>query len=456
MPAMRLRGLLRSSTFGFVILVFLLQLVSAGAILLTVRQMTAGEALRVSHTRADDLRTTLGIGYARGGVPALAAAIAARLAADPGTEAVLLLTDAAGRVRAGNLVALPPNLPVDGQAHIVELYRTGGNRPERMVATAEGLPGGGRLVTGDVIEDDLALTAIVEDAMLGAALLAIPLALLGAVVAARVVDGRVGRIAATVRGVAAGDLSRRVPLAGAEDAFEALGEGVNAMLDRIETLVGELRLVTDGLAHDLRSPLTRLRATLDRAVAATDDPVALAALDRVAVEAGTLLRMLTTALEISRAEAGIGRDARGDTDVATLIEDLAELYGPLAEEQGQRLECVVTPGLHHPLHRELVGQALANLVDNALKYGAAGGVVTLSARAIAGGGLTIAVADTGAGIAPADRAAALRRFGRLDPARHQDGAGLGLSLVAAVARLHDGTMRLEDNAPGLRVVLVLG
>ena len=453
---MRLRGYLRSSTFGFVILVFLLQLVSAGAILLTVRQMTAGEALRESRRRAEDLRTTLGVGYARGGTAALAAAIGARLAADPGTEAVLLLTDAGGRPRAGNLDALPPNLPIDAHPHILSLYRSGGDRPERMVTSAERLADGGRLVTGDVIEDDLALTAIVEDAMLGAALLAIPLALLGAVVAARVVDGRVGRIAATVSDVAAGDLSRRVPLVGAEDAFEALGVGVNAMLDRIEALVGELRLVTDGLAHDLRSPLTRLRATLDRAAAATDDPVALAALDRVAVEAGTLLRMLTTALEISRAEAGIGREARADTDVAALVEDLAELYGPLAEEQGQRLDCVVAPGLHHPLHRELTGQALANLVDNALKYGTAGGVVTLSALATAGGGLTIAVADTGAGIAPADRDAALRRFGRLDPARHQDGAGLGLSLVAAVARLHDGTMRLEDNAPGLRVVLALG
>ncbi|HEX8444984.1 MAG TPA: ATP-binding protein [Sphingomonas sp.] len=453
---MRLRGLLRSSTFGFVVLVFLLQLVSAAMILLTVQQMTAGEALRESRGRAAALGTAMRVAYARGGRAGLAAAISARLAADPGTDAVMLLTDAGGRALAGNLGMLPPALTARAGPQIVELYRTGGDRPERMVATARALADGSRLVTGDVIEDDLALTAIVEDAMVGAALLAIPLALLGAVVAARVVDRRVGRIAETVHAVAAGDLTQRVPLAGAEDAFEALAQGVNAMLDRIEALVGELRLVTDGLAHDLRSPLTRLRATLDRAVAATRDPVALGALDTVAIEAETLLRMLTTALEISRAEAGIGRDARADTDVAALIEDLAELYGPLAEEQGQRLEIAVEPMLHHPLHRELIGQALANLVDNALKYGASGGVVTLSAAATPAGGLMLSIADAGTGIAPADRQEALRRFGRLDPARHLGGAGLGLSLVAAVARLHEGTMRLEDNAPGLRVVLVLG
>ncbi|MFD1949643.1 ATP-binding protein [Sphingomonas arantia] len=448
-----MRRWLRSSTFGFVVLVFLLQLASAAAILLTVRQMTAGEALRVARVHATHLAATL---PDRHDITALADSITARLRADPGTDMVILLTDRAGRVRAGNLAAVPAGLPNDGRAHVLDVERTGARRgPERVVVGAREMPDGGRLVVGEVIEDDLAPAIIVEDAMLGAALLAVPLALLGAVVAARVVNARVARIAGTVQAVAAGDLTQRVPLAGANDAFETLARGVNAMLQRIETLVGELRLVTDGLAHDLRSPLTRLRATLDRATASTDDPVASAALDTVAVEADGLLRMLTTALEISRAEAGIGRAARSDTDVAALIEDLAELYGPLAEEQAQRLEWRATPGLHHRLHRELVGQALANLIDNALKYGRAGGVVTLSAAAAAEGGLELAVADAGAGIAPEDRAAALRRFGRLDPARQQEGAGLGLSLVAAVAGLHEGTMDLEDNRPGLRVVLHL-
>ena len=453
---MRLRGLLRSSTFGFVILVFLLQLVSAAIILLTVQHLTAGKALRASEAKVEELSAVLRDRHARRGMDGVAIAIGGRIAADPGTDAVMLLVGPAGGPRAGNVAAWPPNLTPDGHVHVMDLYRIGHDRPERMVVSGQALAAGVRLLTGNVIDDDLALTEIVEEAMLGAALLAIPLALLGAIVAARVVDAQIERIARTVHAVAAGDLTQRVPMVGAEDAFEILSREVNAMLDRIERLVGELRLVTDGLAHDLRSPLTRLRATLDRASAATGDPVALAALDTVGHEAETLLRMLTTALEISRAEAGIGRAERVDTDVVALIEDLAELYGPLVEEGGQRLVCSVPPVLHHPLHRALVGQAIANLVDNALKYGGAGGAITLSAAAEGADSIRISVSDEGAGIAPTDRAEALRRFGRLDPARHVDGAGLGLSLVAAVARLHDGVMRLEDNAPGLRVVLLLG
>lgn len=453
---MRLRGLLQSSTFGFVILVFLLQLVSAAIILLTVQHLTAGKGLRASEARVGELSNALRDRFARSGPEGVAVAIAGRIAADPGTDAVILLASPAGGPRAGNVAAWPPNLTPDGRLHVLDLYRVGHDRPERMVVSGRILGPGIRLLTGDVIDDDLALTETVEEAMLGAALLAIPLAMLGAIVAARVVDAQVERIARTVHAVAAGDLTRRVPLVGSEDAFEILSQEVNAMLDRIERLVGELRLVTDGLAHDLRSPLTRLRATLERASAATADPVALAALETVGVEAATLLRMLTTALEISRAEAGIGRAERIDTDVAAMIGDLVELYGPLVEEGGQRLVCSVPTALHHPLHRALVGQAVANLVDNALKYGGTGGAITLSAAAEGADGIRISVSDEGPGIAPSDRAEALRRFGRLDPARHLDGAGLGLSLVAAVARLHDGVMHLEDNAPGLRVVLVLG
>jgi signal transduction histidine kinase len=452
----RLRGALRSSTFGFVILVFLLQLVSAAVILLTVQHMTAGKALRASEAKVDDLSNALQATFDARGTAGVAAAIRARIASDPGSDAVMLLTDAEGSPRAGNVAAWPPNLSPDGHPHVMDLYRTGGRHPEQMVVTGRTLAGGALLLAGNVIDDDLALTVIVEEAMLGAALLAVPLALLGAVVAARVVDAQIERIARTVHAVTAGDLTQRVPLVGAEDAFEALSLEVNAMLDRIERLVDELRLVTDGLAHDLRSPLTRLRATLDRASATTGDPVALAALDTVAFEAETLLRMLTTALEISRAEAGIGRAERTPTDVSAMIEDLAELYGPLVEEGGQTLRCEVPAALHHPLHRALVGQALANLVDNALKYGGSGGEILLAAEADAEGGIRISVGDRGTGIAPEDRAEALRRFGRLDPARHVGGAGLGLALVAAVARLHDGEMRLEDHAPGLRVVLTLG
>jgi signal transduction histidine kinase len=213
-----------------------------------------------------------------------------------------------------------------------------------------------------------------------------------------------------------------------------------------------LRVVTDSLAHDLRSPLTRLRATIERAVRETDDEVALTALDRVATEAETLLAMLSTALQISRAEAGIGRDRFVATDLGRLIEDLAEVYGPLAEETGIML--VANGAAQAEVHRELIGQALANLVDNAMKYGRPSGVIRLSVGTMRDM-VVLGVDDDGPGI-PADRRdEAVGRFGRLDPARQATGAGLGLSLAAAVARLHDGTLTLGDNNPGLSVRLTL-
>jgi signal transduction histidine kinase len=224
------------------------------------------------------------------------------------------------------------------------------------------------------------------------------------------------------------------------------------MFGRIEALVSELRVVTDSLAHDLRSPLTRLSATVERAMRETDDEAAIAALERVGYEAETLLAMLSTALQISRAEAGIGRDRFVDTDIGQMIEDLAEVYGPLAEERGFAL--TTHGGARAVVHRELVGQALANLVDNAMKYGRPGGAILLSVERSADA-VTLTVDDDGPGIPEDQRAEALRRFGRLDPARSAGGAGLGLALAAAVARLHGGTIELGDNAPGLSVRLEL-
>ena len=162
--------------------------------------------------------------------------------------------------------------------------------------------------------------------------------------------------------------------------------------------------------------------------------------------------MLSTALLISRAEAGIGRDRFVDTDIAALLEDLAEVYGPLAEDRGFEIAVEAEPGLHAPLHRELMGQALGNLIENATKYAEGGHRIVIRAAHEAGG-IALSVADDGPGIPAERRAEALSRFGRLDPARHVTGSGLGLSLVEAVARLHQGSLALEDNAPGLRAAI---
>jgi signal transduction histidine kinase len=459
---MRAPRILRSSTGRFFGLVFVLQLVSAAVILLFVRHMIADELDRQSHSLVAELREDLVAGYRQGGEDGLRRLIAARLAPPRSRDAVILLIDRDGRRLVGNIADWPPTVDYstdsDSDWQALALFRMGRDTPEQMGLIATQLPDGSHLLVGHVIEDDLRVRRLIGEAMVATLLLAVPLALLGAIVATRVVTARVERIAETARDVGRGNLSRRVAIEGdgSGDAFAALAGEINRMLARIEALVSELRVVTDSLAHDLRSPLTRLRATIERAMRDTDDEAALAALDRVSMEGETLLAMLSTALQISRAEAGIGRDRFVDTDLGLLIEDLAEVYGPLAEERGFTLTAQGTA--RGEVHRELIGQALANLVDNAMKYGGGepigGGAIRLSVRT-EGKDVLIAVDDGGPGIAEDRREEALRRFGRLDPARQASGAGLGLALAAAVARLHDGTLTLADNAPGLSVRLTL-
>jgi signal transduction histidine kinase len=255
--------------------------------------------------------------------------------------------------------------------------------------------------------------------------------------------------------VAAGDLSRRVDepaLVNPGDGFDAMVRALNAMLARNELLIDEIRTVTDGLAHDLRSPLTRLKARIDRlARGGPDQDAEIAA---IGAEADALLVMLENCLEISRVEAGIGRDAFSLFDVAMLVRDLADMYEPLAEDTGVSLTATAPAALPLFAHRNLLSRALANLIDNALRYGASGGSIEITARGTPAG-IAISVGDHGPGIVTSQHAQALRRFGRIDAARTSGGVGLGLPLAAAIARLHGGTLALVSNNPGLCVVITL-
>ena len=289
--------------------------------------------------------------------------------------------------------------------------------------------------------------------MLLALALSLVLGLAGGLIVTRYVIGRLDRIANTADAVAAGDLSRRVrTVAGGTDAFDRLGSRVNLMLDRVERLMAELRLVTDSLGHDLRSPLSRVRARVESAATAADPAARDAALAGALAETDALLRMLAMLLEIGRSEA-IPRDRLVATDPAELVVEIGDFYAPVVEDAGRGFAVALddSPPLM-PLHRELLTQAVTNLLDNALRHGAGAVTLRLSAQA---GGVVIAVEDGGAGIPAGDRAAALQRFGRLDPARSAPGAGLGLALVEAVARLHGGAVALADNAPGLAARIIL-
>ncbi len=448
------RKLIRSTTFRFSILFFVAQMGLALGVLFFVQRSSEQALLAEQQSLVRDIQGDLAAVYSLNGRAGLSQMIRAQMRDELTEEAIILLIDETGQVVAGNLAVWPAYIPLSVDWRVATLDRTGADQPQAMGLSATPLPGGEHLLVGAPLAQVERLSLIGREATLGAVTFAIPLTLALSLFLGRMITDRIRRIVATARLVGNGDLHHRVPSDQSDDAFDQLGKSVNTMLDRIEALVGELRVVTDGLAHDLRSPITRLRSVLERALIETSDPAAQMALSRVADEADNLLAMLTLALQISRAEAGIGRDRFVMTDVGALLSDLVEIYGPVAEDAGKILSCDAVADLRFPLHRELVSQALGNLIENALKYADGGKTIRISAARL-DATLALGVADDGPGIPEPQRDEARKRFARLDPARGKPGSGLGLSLVEAVARLHRGDMALEDNTPGLKVVMRL-
>jgi signal transduction histidine kinase len=306
-----------------------------------------------------------------------------------------------------------------------------------------------------LVGEALAFRTTLESSLLLALVVAGLLGLLCGVILAHYVSRRIGNIAAVANRISARDLSQRVPLSGAGDSFDRLGQQINAMLDRISTLMQELRLLTDSLAHDLRSPVSRLRAAAQAAAQTADPGEQEELLGSVVRNADTLIRILTTVLEISRSEALTGRNQFSWFDAGELAAELAEMYDPLADERGASLK-FERPSRAVPVfgHRQLLAQALSNLLENAIRYGSDGGEIDV--RVSPGEKqIRIEVADRGPGIPLDRRTEALRRFGRLDSSRSDEGAGLGLALVQSIAHLHDGELQLADNEPGLLTAIKL-
>lgn len=398
--------------------------------------------------------------FQAGGPPRLISAINERVS-EPGSNLYLLL-DATGRKIAGNLPMMPTELADSGQGQVFTYVRTsGGARIEKRLAVGEPVPvrGGLTLVVGRDIEDQRQFARTMGRVALWSVGLLSLLGVGAGILISRGMLRRIDAVTEASRKIMSGDLSRRVPLSGSGDELDRLSESLNAMLARIEELMLALREVSDNIAHDLKTPLTRLR---NRAESALRDPAGGAAyrdgLVKTMEEADDLITTFNALLLIARLEGGAIAESMTSVDPAAIVSDIAELYEPVAEDAGLGLAVWAPSGLSLVANRELVSQAIANLVDNAIKYSAAGGAplqpVEVSLRGV-GDTIEIAVADRGPGVAPEDRKRALQRFVRLEKSRSQPGAGLGLSLVAAVARLHGGSIRLEDNAPGLRAVLVL-
>lgn len=264
---------------------------------------------------------------------------------------------------------------------------------------------------------------------------------------------RLDSINRTSAEIIAGDLSRRVPIGDAHDEFDALAENLNAMLDRIERLMKGVREVTDSVAHDLRTPLNRLRNRLEATLGHLDpSSPETEEIEAAVSETDSLITTFNALLLIAEADAGVTRGEMAAIDLSPIAADMAELYEPLAEEKGVRLEIAPSGATVIDGNRSLISQALANLVDNAIKYTPAGGTVTVTASETPQGA-ELRVADTGPGIPAAERVRVVERFVRLEASRNSPGTGLGLSLVAAVARLHDARLLLEDNSPGLRAII---
>lgn len=370
-------------------------------------------------------------------------------------ENVYLLTGPGYQPLAGNLTAWPEAAKEEDGWLEVRLSRrddpTG--RPHVIRGRAFELAGGYHLFVGRDTLERGDFRSIVTGTLAWAVLPALALALVGGALIGRYSLARVDAVRAASEDIVRGDLSRRVPLNGSGDEFDRLATTINDMLARIETLMGGMRLVTDSLAHDLRSPLTRAKGAIEMALRRQDDAEAYRqALEQTAAELETILRTFEALINIAQAEAGLNRLTLTALDLSGLAGDLVEVYQPIAEESGLELNGDLASNIVIRGHRQLLGQALANLLDNAVKYTPAGGRIVLTLTA-AENGPRLTVADSGPGIRPEERERVLQRFVRLDASRGTPGSGLGLSLVAAVAKLHDVTLELGDNCPGLKVTL---
>jgi signal transduction histidine kinase len=328
------------------------------------------------------------------------------------------------------------------------------------------LPGGFRLLVGRDLEERQRLFNIINSAGRWSIAVVIGLGLAGGFFVARRVLRRVDAMTETTRSIMAGNLGGRLPVAGSGDELDRLAVNLNAMLERIETLLKGFKEVSDNIAHDLKTPLTRLRNRCEEALrTGKGETEYRAALHATIEESDGLIRTFNALLMIARAESGEAATPMAEFDAAEIARGVGELYDPLADDKGIAIKVEAATPAPIKGNRELVTQALANLVDNAIKYGgpaqtATNGAGTNGAEIVIkaqseGGQILLTVADGGPGIAAADRGRVVERFVRLEQSRTEPGSGLGLSLASAVAHLHGGELKFEDNHPGLKAVLAL-
>jgi hypothetical protein len=456
--------LLKTSTFRLAVIYLALFAASAITLLAYVYWNTAGFLARQTDEAVEVEIAGLADQYRQGGLPLLVHTVIQR-SRDPG-QSLYLVLDPAGRVLAGTLDARPQVEPgPDGWFDFNYNRKTlDGTEVKAARARAFFLQEGFYLLVGRDVQERREIENLITNALIWAIGLTVALGLAGGLFMSRNMLARVDDINRSSRDIMEGDLSQRLPIAGTGDELDQLGRNLNAMLDQIEALMTGMRQVTDNVAHDLRSPLNRLRNRLEVTLMQEASPEDYKlALEKTIAEADGLLGTFNALLMIARAEAGSLRDSMTWVDLSATLHDAAELYEPVAEENDLAFAVDVPEGLTIWGNRELLSQAVANLLDNAIKHGMpqtgnAARVIEIAAApdpARSGRGVILSVGDHGPGIPEEERQHVLERFVRLEASRNTPGSGLGLSLVAAVARLHGGVIELADNDPGLRVTLSL-
>lgn len=452
----RLARLLRTTAFKLSLAYLVLTAcVAAVMIAIITRETNRILAEQIEATLDVEVSALDGI-YQASGIVGLARAVDRR-ASQPGSN-LYLVTTPLGEPIAGNVGTIEPGVFDREERREVEYVRDdNATRTRRALVRVIVLPTNFRLLVGRDLEEQDRFQQVVGQTTALAALAMLILGLGGGWLVASRIARRIDGMTDTSRSIMAGDLTRRLPLAGSDDEFDRLGASVNDMLARIEELMRGMKEVSDDIAHDLKTPLTRLRTRAEAALrgAPTTDELR-ATLQQTVDETDGLIRTFDALLTIARVDSGAGKESFQPLDLGQLVTTVFELYEALAEQKGLHLVLDVPASIEARGNRELLAQSVANLVDNAIKYaeGAANPTIRLAAVRTRQGA-EIVVSDHGPGIPTEDRKRVMERFVRLEASRSRPGSGLGLSLVSAIARLHGGTLVFEDNAPGLRAVLRL-
>ncbi len=448
----RLGALLRTTTFQLTLSYSLLFGISLSLLTMFFYWSTIGLLVRETDATLKSEITGLAEQYIEHGLDRLVNVIAHRIRTDESGNMLYLFASRDNRPLAGNLRTWPAVAPnSEGWIEFVHQRGNGSAVPARgrVYLLADGL----QLLVGRNIRQIQQLESTFNHAMLVALALTLVLAVVGGIFMSSRVLNRISAFTTTTSEIVAGRLDRRLATHGSGDEFDVLARDLNHMLDRLESLVAAVRHVSDNIAHDLRTPLTRLRNRIELAARGAPDALR-GELEAGVAEADALLATFSALLRIARIESGSYAASLESVALETLLGDAVELYQGIAQERDLVLVSDCDPGLAITGDRNLVFQAVANLIDNAIKFSPDGGAVAVDAHR-EGDSAVLSVSDAGPGIPAVERERVTQRFARLDQSRSLPGSGLGLSLVKAVAELHGGSLVFADNAPGLRAILRL-